>query len=220
MSKTNKGLISKFLNWGYTKAVSGFGGVDSAYQLGNDYLNTDGSLEKQVDQLIKWQVTKSATNGFVTGLGGFSLMPLTLPANVIGVMYIQMRMIAAIAYMGGYDIKSDQVRSLTYICMVGNGAKEILKDIGVKAGEKFATQIVKNISDKALNSLSEKATTSMASKFGGKAISKFSKAIPLAGGVISSAFDATSTKIIGEVAKKIFITNIREGSTLEIIEEL
>ena len=222
MTKTDKGLIAKFLGWGYTKAISGFGGADSAYQLGDDYLKTKGSLEKQVNQLIKWQTTKSATNGFVTGLGGFSLMPLTLPINIAGVMYIQMRMIAAIAYMGGHDIKSDQVKSLIYICMVGNGAKEILKDIGVKAGEKFAAQVVKNISAKALNSINEKAATSIATKLGEKTITKFSKAIPLAGGIISGAFDAASTKIVGEVAKKIFINNDPEPKEdgLDIIENL
>jgi uncharacterized protein (DUF697 family) len=210
----NNGLINKLLNWGYSRAISGFGGADSAYELANDYLNTKGTLEEQVNRLIKWQITKSATNGFITGLGGISFMPITLPANIVGVMYIQIRMITAIAHMGGHDIKSDQVKSLVYICMVGNGAKEILKDMGIKAGEKFAGEVIKSISTKTLSSINEKVSSGVASKLAGKGFSKLGKVIPLAGGFIGSAFDATSTKIAGEIAKKIFInnsTNIEES---------
>lgn len=218
----NNGLINKLLNWGYSRAISGFGGADSAYELANDYLNTKGTLEEQVNRLIKWQITKSATNGFITGLGGISFMPITLPANIVGVMYIQIRMITAIAHMGGHDIKSDQVKSLVYICMVGNGAKEILKDMGIKAGEKFASEVIKSISTKTLSSINEKVSSGVASKLAGKGFSKLGKAIPLAGGFIGSAFDATSTKIAGEIAKKIFInnsTNIKEYE-LETPEDL
>lgn len=201
------GISGKLLNWMYSKAISGLGGVDSAYQLAADYMNTEGTLDQKVDRLIKWQVTKSGTNGFITGFGGFILMPIALPANIVGVMYIQIRMIAAIAHMGGYDIQSDQVKSLVYISMVGNGAKEILKDIGIKTGEKFLTHIAKNMSAKTLSSVSEKVGSSLSSKLATKSVSKLTKAIPLAGGLISGTFDAVSTRIVGKTAKKIFITD-------------
>lgn len=169
-TQVNNGIIAKTLDWAYSKAVSGFTGVDSAYDLGNSYLAQQGSLEAQVDSLIKWQVAKAATSGFVTGLGGVMIMPLTVPANIASVIYVQIRMIAAIAYMGGHDIREDRVKSLIYICMVGNGAKELLKDVSVKAGERLAAKIA------------EKVSTSIASKTGEKSVTSLGKAVPVLGG--------------------------------------
>jgi len=192
-TQVNKGIIAKTLDWAYSKAVSGFTGVDSAYDLGNSYLAQQGSLEAQVDSLIKWQVAKAATSGFVTGLGGVMIMPLTVPANIASVIYVQIRMIAAIAYMGGHDIREDRVKSLIYICMVGNGAKELLKDMSVKAGERLAAKIA------------EKVSASIASKTGEKSATSLGKAVPVLGGVVGGSYDAITTRVVGKVAKKIFI---------------
>lgn len=192
-TQVNKGIIAKTLDWAYSKAVSGFTGVDSAYDLGNSYLAQKGSLEDQVDSLIKWQVAKAATSGFVTGLGGVMIMPLTVPANIASVIYVQIRMIAAIAYMGGHDIREDRVKSLIYICMVGNGAKELLKDMSVKAGERLAAKIA------------EKVSTNIASKTGQKSVTSLGKAVPVLGGVVGGSYDAITTRVVGKVAKKIFI---------------
>ncbi len=192
-TQVNKGIIAKTLDWAYSKAVSGFTGVDSAYDLGNSYLAQQGSLEAQVDSLIKWQVAKAATSGFVTGLGGVMIMPLTVPANIASVIYVQIRMIAAIAYMGGHDIREDRVKSLIYICMVGNGAKELLKDMSIKAGERLAAKIA------------EKVSTNIASTTGQKSVTSLGKAVPVLGGVVGGSYDAITTRVVGKVAKKIFI---------------
>jgi len=199
-------LVMKLLDWAYNKALSGMGGVDSAIELGDSYLKQKGSLTKQVDSLIKWQVAKAGTSGFITGFGGLATMPFTLPANIVSVIYLQIRMIAAIAYMGGYDLKSDRVKSFIYICMVGNGAKELLKDIGIKAGEKIVTNIIKDISAKTIIYVNQKVGYKVLSKLGGKGLSNFGKAVPVAGGLIGAGFDAVSTKLVGNVAKRMFIT--------------
>jgi len=202
-TQTNKGIIAKTLDWAYSKAVSGFTGVDSAYDLGNSYLEQEGTLEQQVDSLIKWQVAKAATSGFVTGLGGVMTMPLTVPANIASVIYVQIRMITAIAYMGGHHIRDDRVKSLVYISMVGNGAKELLKDMSVKAGEKLLTKII------------EKVSTNIASKAGQKGVTSLGKAVPVLGGVVGGSYDAITTRVVGKVAKKIFIETPKDNASDE-----
>lgn len=198
-SKINKGLIAKTLDWAYGRALAGFGGVDSAYELANSYMAQKGTRAQQVDSLIKWQVSKAATSGFLTGIGGVMTLPITIPANIASVIYIQIRMITAIAYMGGHDINSDKVRSLVYISMVGNGAKELLKDVGVRAGEKMAVR--------ALAIIHEKVSVKLAGKIGEKGVSSLGKFVPVVGGVIGGSFDAVSTRAVGKVAKRIFIEN-------------
>ncbi|MBF0577075.1 EcsC family protein [Dysgonomonas sp. GY617] len=215
ITTAKSGIVSKVLEWTYARAINGFGGVDSAYQLGNDYLKSKGSIDQQVDQLIKWQVTKAASSGFFAGLGGWAIMPFALPANIASVMYIQVRMISAIAYMGGHDIQSDQVKSVIYVCMLGNGTKEIFKEMGIKAGEKFVRSFIEQSSKKMLLSVNEKVSVNIASKLGSKGLSGLGKAVPLVGGLIGGGFDAASTQIIGKVAKKIFIDNDKSFSILE-----
>ena len=58
-------------------------------------------VEILVIQIVNYQVAKCTTSGFVTGLGGLITLPVAIPANVSSVMYVQMRMIACLAYMGG-----------------------------------------------------------------------------------------------------------------------
>lgn len=195
----NKSLISKTLDWAYSKAIVGFTGIDSAYDLGNSYLSQEGTLEQQVDSLIKWQVAKAATSGFVTGLGGVMIMPLTVPANIASVIYVQIRMITTIAYMGGHDIHDDRVKSLVYISMAGNGAKELLKDMSVKAGEKLMTKTI------------EKVSAKLAAKIGEKSVANLGKAVPIVGGVVGGSFDAVTTRTVGKVAKRIFITSDKKA---------
>lgn len=194
-SKISKGLIAKTLDWAFSKATVGFAGIDSAYDLANSYAKQGGTLDEQADSLIRWQVTKAATSGFLTGLGGIMTLPITIPANIASVIYIQIRMITAIAHMGGHDVNSDKVKSLIYISMVGNGAKELLKDIGVKAGEKLLMKTL------------EKVSVKLAAKIGEKGVTALGKSIPILGGVIGGSFDAASTRIVGKVAKRIFIEN-------------
>jgi len=120
--------MQKALDFAYDKAVNGVAGLDSAIELAESYKNDDHIYE-QCNSLIRWQNTKAGTSGFVTGLGGLILMPVTLPANVTSVLYVQIRMIAAIAHLAGHDLKDDKVKTMVYVCLVGNSAVEILKNV-------------------------------------------------------------------------------------------
>lgn len=201
----NQGLIVKVLNWAYEKSLSGMGGIDSAIELAETYLKHKGTPEQQVDALIRWQITKAGASGFITGFGGLATMPFTLPANIVSIIYLQIRMITAIAYMGGYDLKDDRVRTLVFICMVGNGAKELLKNMGIKAGEKLLTHFLTDISAKTILYVNQKVGYKLLVKFSEKGLSNLGKIVPVAGGLIGAGIDATSTRITGKVAKKLFI---------------
>jgi hypothetical protein len=115
--------MMQVLDWAYDKAVNGVAGLDSASELAADYMSQGGSRIEQANSLIRWQNTKAATSGFISGLGGVITMPVAIPANIASVMYVQIRMIAAIAYMGGHNLKNDRVKSLVYACLTGNAAK-------------------------------------------------------------------------------------------------
>lgn len=101
-------------------------GLDSAEELAASYAKEGGPAYEQANSLIRWQNTKSATSGFITGLGGLITLPVALPANITSVLFVQIRMIAAIAQLGGYDVKDDKVKTLVFACLTANSAKEVL----------------------------------------------------------------------------------------------
>lgn len=210
-AKINEGAIMKALDWGYDKSVNGLPGVDSAIELAEDYMKVGGTKNSQVTSLIRWQLSKAGTSGFLTGFGGLITMPITIPANLASVMFIQIRMIAAIAHIGGYDLKDDRVKSLVYACMAGNAAKDILKDIGIVIGTKLTTQAIKSISGKTLVAINQRVGFRLLTKFGSKGAINLGKAVPIIGGIVGGTFDVVTTNIIGNVAKKAFIDSIEES---------
>lgn len=197
--------IMQVLEWAYEKAVDGMPGVDSAQEMAEDYMKNDEPIIDQVNSLIRWQNTKAGTSGFLTGLGGLITLPVAVPANISSVMYVQIRMIASIAHMGGHDLKDDRVKALVYTCLTGNAAKEILKDIGVVMGTKLTTSVIKNISGKTITAINQKVGFRLLTKFGEKGVINLGKAVPLIGGIVGATFDSVATNTIGNVARDTFI---------------
>ena len=66
----------------------------------------DSKLASQ--KLISNQILKCSSSGFLTGLGGVITLSFALPANLRGVIYVQILMITEVAYLNGYDLNSDE----------------------------------------------------------------------------------------------------------------
>ncbi len=193
------------LHWCYDRAIEGLPYAGSAEELGNDYLAMRGTLEQKINRLIRFQNKKAATSGFVNGLGGIVLMPVTLPASIVSVMYVQLRMIAAIAHMCGFDVRHDSVRTLCYICLCGNAGADLVKGVGTKLGNKMGVAAVKSIPGKMLIQINKRVGFRLLKKVGSRGVVNLSKAVPILGGVIGAAFDGVSTNTVGNVARDTFI---------------
>ena len=125
----------KILDAVYEKTLNGIPMVSrSVDAIADDYLSHHDTPGAAARSLARWQVAKCGTSGFLSGLGGIVTLPATIPANIGSVMYVQMRMIAAIAKMGGYDVNSDQVQTLVYMCLTGSTIADIVKETGIQIG--------------------------------------------------------------------------------------
>ena len=189
----------------YDKALQGvLPGEKSIEELAEDYLAKTSSIEKAIDKLIGYQTVLCGTNGFITGLGGLLVLPVTIPTNVAGVIYVQLRMIAAIAHINGYDIYSDQVRTIAYTCLTGSSAANILKNVGIKISEKMAVNALKRVPGAILIKINQQVGFRLVTKFGQKGLVNVIKMMPLVGGVVGGVFDTGITLTIGNIAKKVF----------------
>lgn len=210
--------ILEILDSLYIKSVNGIPKVSLPIDdLVEDYIKKNSKVEDAAKSLINNSVVKCGTSGFITGFGGFATMIATLPANITSVMYVQLRMCCAIAKMAGYDIHSDQVQTLIYACLTGSAVSDVLKQAGIKFGNKFGVAMIKKIPGKTLTAINRKVGFRFVTKFGEKGIINLGKAVPVLGALIGGGIDVTSTRVIGYNAYKIFMKG--ELPTIEELEK-
>src|SRR3979490_2483127 len=130
-------MVLEMLEWAYGRAVQGVRGLDGAEELAKSYAARYATTDEAVATLIAWQSGKAGGAGFVTGCGGAIALPLAMPANLLGTLYIQLRLVAAIAHLRGHDLQRAEVRTLALACMTGSKAADTLKDAGVRLGTKL-----------------------------------------------------------------------------------
>ena len=202
----NHSFMMQLLDKAYDAAVSGsVPGTDSAEDLARDYQNDYDEPLKAAEALVRWQNVKAGTSGFVTGLGGLITIPVALPANITSVIYVQIRMIAAIAKIGGYDLHDDRVKTLVFVCLAGNSAKDVLKTAGISVATAAAKGLIKQIPKTVIGQINKAVGFRLITKFGTKGAVNLGKAVPFIGGVLGAAMDAAATNAIGNVAIKTFI---------------
>jgi hypothetical protein len=204
--KVSETTIMKALNWAYDAALEGLPGLGTAKEMGDEYAKGKGSLEDRANALIRWQVAKASTSGFLTGLGGLLTMPITLPSDLVLVSYVQLHMVAAVAHMGGHDVHEDKVRTLAFMCLCGDAAKDVLKGVGIRVGEKLAEKAVRAVSFETIKAINKAVGFRLLTKFGEKGLINLGKAVPFVGGPVSALFDGVATNTVGNVARDVFIT--------------
>ena len=200
-------FITNSLNIAYEKAINGWSKFDSAEKLASDHLtknNNDPLLAAH--SIVRLHSSTSGLSGFVTGLGGLLTLPIAIPLNITSVIFIQLRMIAAIAHLGGHDLKSDQVQKNVYSALVKNSAKDFIKQPTQIIAKNGVTQLIKKkVSSEVLTTINKKFGSRLLTKFGTTGAINLGKAVPIAGGIVGGIFDLVTTKIIGKKAIKLFI---------------
>lgn len=202
----------------YEKTITGINRVSPPIdKLAKDYLNKFTDTQSAVKSMLNSQIAKCATSGFVTGFGGLITLPISVPANIGSVLYVQMRMIACTAYMSGYDLSSDQVQTFVYACLAGVSVNTIFKKFGVQFSGKIARKGIEKIPGKVLIKINQYVGFRLLTKFGEKGLINLGKLIPVAGAVVNGGMDFVETRIIAKRAYRMFVegdVNIMSEKTL------
>ena len=227
MEKENKKMvmtqedIMKILDSCYEKCLNGIPKVSpNVSDMAEEYLQKYKTSEIACKAMLKNQIIKCTTSGFVTGFGGFITMPVTIPANITSVLYVQMRMIACTAYMAGLDLNSDDTQTFVYACLAGVAVNNVLKQASLKFGVKLTNGLIKKIPGKTLTAINQKVGFRFITKFGSKGIVNLGKLVPGVGAITGGALDFVETKIIAKRAFNWFFKNnftIDKNATEEII---
>lgn len=212
LAKAGQDLVEQLLKVG----INGFGPFKSAAESAAEALS-GRTTEQAVSALIRNHAAAAGAQGFVTNLGGFIAMPLTLPANVGASYLVQTHLAGAIAAVHGHDLDGEEVRTAVLLCLVGNAGTEVLKQVGVKVGTQVSMTVIKRIPITVIRQINKKVGFMLVAKYGTKrAVITLAKGVPLVGGAIGGGMDATATWAVGSLADKAFAVDQNYAETVSL----
>ncbi len=208
----------KLLDSLYEQSINGIKGLNEifppVYDLADEYRKKYSDVGDAARAMHDAQIIKCTASGVITGLGGALTLPITLPANLGSVMFMQMRMIAGTALMGGYDLESAQVKTFIYACLAGISLDGVLEKCGVKPGDKNV-----QLPGKVLVRINQRIGYQFVLRLGTRGTVNMLKLIPGIGAVVSGGLDYSDTKAIANRAFRMFIMNdFTAGESFEDIE--
>jgi uncharacterized protein (DUF697 family) len=198
--------LTQAFDWAYGKAVDGIPGFSGAEELAAEYAAKHATVEQAVRAVIAAHTRLAGMTGFATGCGGFVVLPIALPANLAGALYLQTRLVAAIAHLHGHDLRSPRVRMLVLACLSGSRAADTVRDAGIRFGTRLGRDAVGWAAPVLFNKsrhASHFAAVGVATSRGVAGLARF---VPLLGGVVAGGFDAALTHMIGRTAHRVFAT--------------
>lgn len=193
-------LVDAILSFG----VDGVGPFKSAVQLAEEHRARHLDPEQAVDKLIATHTRLVAATGFATGVGGAFTLPASIPTDLTVFYAVGARCAAGVAHLRGYDVRSDEVRSVVLLTLLGSSGAAAAAEIGVQIGRKAAVAGLRRLPGKVLVEVNKKVGFRLLTKFGEKGVINLVKLVPLAGAGVGAGVNATAMRSIGRYAKRHF----------------
>lgn len=197
-------LNSGFVHQTVDKAINGVGPLPSAAAAADKQLREqDGMVDQAVNELIENHVSLAAAQGFVTNIGGLATAAAAIPANIAGLAVLQVRMVAGIAHLRGYDLSDLRVRNAILLCALGEETVTgLVKQRKVPGLPMLIATAPAH--DPELDTLTAAEFTSalVGRVVGKRAASTVVRRVPVAGGVWGAGTDAYATWQVGRFAAR------------------
>lgn len=194
----------------YPTVLDGVPGLGTPMALAADVRKGGGSLDDQVDRLVRRHVAASSAAGFLSGLGGWLTLPLTLPTNLAAVATVQLHMAASIAALAGHDPRQAGTRERVLRCLIGASPADPARD----AEQETLDRVGLKLAERGLNLVVSSAVG--AAKWGARKVvsrqvkRRLLRGIPLVGGFIGAASDGYVTTKVAQAARDEFIGGVPE----------
>ena len=147
-----KGL--EILNAYYDLAVKDSDMSPTAIEISTEYMKKNNNdVKKAAEELIDSQETICDDIDCLKAIGRNMNTHIAIPYDVSGNLFIQTRMITALAIMGGYDPEDLLIKTLVFITLVGMSSVSISKQMGIFIGSKTTVEAVQKCSEKMLGEL-------------------------------------------------------------------
>ena len=195
-------LVKKIIQLG----VDGVGPFIGAKELAEQYIQNkqyQNNMER-INALVKWELTKNFTSGFIINLGGILTLPAAIPASIGASWVLQIRMVAAMAHIGGYNIDEPSVRMLIVISLLGKSGREVLSSSMLDLPKVLRRQMLTQLPKKTLLQINQHLGTMLMRKAALKGFTRFSRVIPVVGGILGGSLDMRRCQETAEIAEALF----------------
>jgi hypothetical protein len=199
-SELAQALVTKVLDTG----IDGVGPMNGAVDIAEEHLRACGDAEKAISRLIASHTRIVGASGFAAGLGGFLTLPVTIPADMTVLYAYSARCAAAVAHLRGYDVDTEEVRSMVLISLLGSAGGAVLADVGIQIANKSALAALKKLPGRVLIEINKKVGFRLLTKFGEKGVINLGKVVPLAGGPVGAGINVVTMRAVGRYAKRNF----------------
>ena len=200
------GAIDRLVEMLVATGLEGRGPLSSAQEVAQEALaKSDGDVERAVARLARQTLVTGSIGGFVTGLGGFVTMPVSLPVNVAEFYLQAVRMVGGIASLRGYDLEEPRVRTAVLLTLVGSDSHEVLEKAGMTtASGRITSYALKGLPPGALMIINKAVGFRLMRGVSEKVLSRLGRGIPVAGGLVGGGIDGFMMKKIADQAMKEF----------------
>lgn len=189
-------------------AIDGYGRVPGAKSAAARQMGRHGgSVDNAIEAVIESHIRLGSAQGFVTNIGGLATLPVAIPANLTGTAVVQVRMVAAIAHLRGYDINDNCVRTALVMCLLGG--EQVAKHItdGRLPTSPMAIATAPVFDPDLDRRVAEEVVADLLTRVGGKNLAlSLTKRVPLLGGGVGAVMDGIATHQIGKYAKTELLT--------------
>ena len=204
--RPDPGTVDKLVGTLVDVGLEGRGPLDPVSEVADRALaKAGGDREKAIAALARRSTLTGGVGGFVTGIGGFVTMPVSLPVNVAEFYLQAVRMVGGIATLRGYDVSEPRVRTAVLLSLVGSDAEEVLQKAGMTSVSGRATSYaLKGLPPAALMMVNKAVGFRLMRGVSEKLLARLGRGVPLAGGVVGGGIDGFMMKKIADHAMKEF----------------
>lgn len=199
VQKIAPGLTTSVVHEALARAISGVGPLAGAAEAAEKQLaEKPGDIDQAIHEVIELNVRLAGAQGFATNLGGLVTATVTIPANIAGLALIQLRMVAGIAHLRGYDLADPRVRNAILACVLGEEAVALAVKKKRIPARPLAMATAPTYDPELNRIMAAEVTSELLTKVAGKRLATtVGRRVPVVGGLVGAGADGYSTWKIG-----------------------
>ena len=184
-------------------AIDGIGTFPSAKTLAAKQLQRKPDLNQAIDSIVRNHILLATAQGVVTNIGGIISTIIGTPINLTGLIFIQIRMVACIAHLHGYDVDDPRVRTAIAMCLLGEREME-RQILNKQIPTTPLTVATSPVHDPGLHThIADKVLAHLLTESAGKGlITSIARKTPVIGGGVGGIADLLDTRMVSICARK------------------
>jgi hypothetical protein len=166
--------------------IDGHGPLTSAVEMADAARISSLTTEEAVARVARATIIRGAAGGFITGVGGFSVMPVAWPVNVVEFYVQAARMVSAIATLRGHDVGDSRVRKAVLQTLIQTQTDSVLvKAVSATRGGALPRKLLSTLPSGALlvanKGIGFRLLRATAERLFGR---RFGRGVPFIGGIV------------------------------------